>query len=164
MTFQISALPFAPFAPLFSQPEAELSRHRALRVTADTNPGYPCRVSLADADAGETLILVNYTHLDGATPYAASHAIYVRENAVQAQPALGEVPDMVSRRLLSLRGFDGAGLLQVAQVHDGAALAAALEAILTDGWIAHVDIHFAGPGCFAARATREDRPIRAGAA
>ena len=64
----------------------------------------------------------------------------------------------------SIARVDAAGLLQVTQVHDGAALAPALEAILTDGGIAHVDIHFAGPGCFAARATREDRPIRAGAA
>lgn len=154
MNFQIAALPFAPFASLFTHPEAELPRHRARRVTADTAPGYPCRVSLTDAEIGETLILVNYTHLGGATPYAANHAIYVRERATRAWPKPGEVPEMLRSRLLSIRGFDAGGFLRVAEVKEGTALAPVLEDILSDTGIAHADIHFAGPGCFAARAMR----------
>ncbi|WP_375261283.1 DUF1203 domain-containing protein [Palleronia sp.] len=154
MTFQIVALPYAPFASLFTRPETELARYRARRLMADSRPGYPCRVSLSDAEIGETLILVNYTHLGGATPYAANHAIYVRSGAARACPKPGEVPDMLTSRLLSVRGFDADGLLQHAEVKEGAALAPVLEDVLSDTGIAHADIHFAGPGCFGARAMR----------
>lgn len=46
-----------PFAPLFCASDAERERLGAQRVTADCTPGYPCRVSLAEAKIGETLIL-----------------------------------------------------------------------------------------------------------
>jgi hypothetical protein len=45
-SFQIVGLPAAPFAPLFSLSDAELSEIHAQRVVATSKPGYPCRVSL----------------------------------------------------------------------------------------------------------------------
>lgn len=90
-----------------------------LRVTADSEPDYPCRVSLEDAKVGEELILMNYQHLDGKTPYASSHAIYVRKDAQQAQMKPGQVPQVLSRRLLSIRGFNQQNLMIKADVIDG---------------------------------------------
>ena len=40
----------------------------ARRVIADANPGYPCRVSLEDAEVGETLILVLFAHREADSP------------------------------------------------------------------------------------------------
>src|SRR5437868_2471411 len=109
MTFQITALPAEPFAALFDLSDEALAERLAVRVIADAKPGYPCRVSLADAEPGEELILVNHQHQPSATPYQAAHAVFVRKGARQAQPEAGEVPEQLSSRMLSLRAFDGQG-------------------------------------------------------
>ncbi|WP_323766089.1 DUF1203 domain-containing protein [Marinovum sp.] len=154
MTFRIHAMDYAWFAPLFELSDAALLAQRALRRVADAKPGYPCRVSLQDAEVGERLLLLNYRHLDGNTPYAATHAIFVREGAEQAHPAPGEVPPVMRHRLLSLRGFDAGRMMLRAEVTEGAGLANALEAMFDDRAVEVVHIHYAGPGCFAGRATR----------
>ena len=155
MPFQIHALEAQQFARLFALSDAELFERSARRVTVDANPGFPCRVSLTDAALGETVILLNFKHLIGATPYAASHAIYVREGAVQAKPQRGEVPLVLSRRLLSVRGFGADQMMIAADVIEGAELAARLPIMFADPAIMFVDIHNARQGCFAARATRD---------
>ena len=60
----------------------ELITRGARRVTADADHGFPCRVSLQDASAGDELILVNYKHLDNNSPYDAAHAIYIRKDVI----------------------------------------------------------------------------------
>lgn len=158
MTFRITALdpaPFAPlFAPLFALSDAALAARGARRVVAAHNPGYPCRVSLADAEPGETLILANHTHLAGATPFAGAHAIFVRDGAVQAHPEPGEVPLVLRRRLLSVRGYDADALMIDAEVVAGEALAGHLDALFARPEIAFVHLHNARPGCFAAAVER----------
>ncbi|MEM9320414.1 MAG: DUF1203 domain-containing protein [Pseudomonadota bacterium] len=154
MSFQIHSLDPAPFAPLFDLSDGELAAKRARRVTAERPDAYPCRVSLTDAALGDTLILANFTHMDIASPYYASHAVYIRSGAERAMLEPGEVPEMLSRRLLSLRGFDRDGLIQAADLLQGEKLANRLADILADPAIEFVDMHIARPGCFAARATR----------
>jgi hypothetical protein len=154
MTFQIHPLDPAPFAPLFGLDDAGLRARGARRVTATSDPGFPCRVSLADAAIGETLILANHAHLVGPTPYAATHAIYIREGAVAAMPAPDTVPEVLARRLLSVRGFDAEQMLVDADVVDGRDLADHLARLFGNGDIAFVHVHFARPGCFAAAVTR----------
>jgi hypothetical protein len=78
MSFQIKPLPLAPFRALFAQSAEALAAQSILRVTADLPHAFPCRVSLQDAEPGETLLLLNYEHQPTATPYRATHAIYVR--------------------------------------------------------------------------------------
>lgn len=154
MPFQIHALPKQPFAALFALSDSELWDRNMRRVTADTHPGFPCRVSLADADPGEELILLNHQHLDAASPYAASHAIYVRKDADQAQPAADHVPEVLTRRLLSVRGFNAESLMVEADVVDGGNLAGALNTLFANPEVTFVHIHNAKQGCFAAKATR----------
>lgn len=154
MPFVIHALDAAPFAPLFALSDAALAARGARRVIADESPGFPCRISLAEAEIGETLILTNYQHLDIPSPYRASHAIYVREGAQKAELAPNVTPDILTRRRLSVRGFDAEGYLQRGEVIEGADLAPMLEAFFADQKIAFTDIHNAGHGCFAARARR----------
>jgi hypothetical protein len=130
MSFRVVGLPAAPFAPLFDLPEAELARYSAARQTADVSPGFPCRVSLRDAAPGETLLLVNYEHLAVASPYRSRYAIYVREHAREAHLAVGEVPQVLRHRLLSLRAFDAAGMLRDADVVDGNDVEPVIERML----------------------------------
>ena len=160
MTFRIEALPPEPFASLFTLPDAELRLTGACRLQADEDPGYPCRVSLEDARIGEDVILVNYDHLPGSGPYAARHAILVRHGAVRADPSPGEVPDMLRRRDLSLRAFDDGRMLRHARLVEGKAVEGALADLLSLPDVAQVQIHFAAPGCYAARAMRWDAPAR----
>lgn len=152
MTFRITALDPAPFAALFALSDAELAERDIVRATATSDTGFPCRVSLADAAAGDELLLLNYEHLPVASPYRSRHAVYVAKGAVQADPAPGSVPPYIARRLISARAFDAAGMMVQADVVDGTAVAATLDAWLRAAGTAHIDLHTARQGCFLARA------------
>ena len=154
MTFQIHALPPDRFAALFALSDAQLAEKGARRVIADQTGAFPCRVSLADADVGDELILTNYAHLDEHSPYRASHAIDVRKDVEQANPNPGEVPAVLSQRLLSLRAFGCDHMMTDADVVEGSTLADNLRQMFADPAVDYVHIHNAKQGCFAARATR----------
>ena len=68
MTFQVVALDPAEFTALFDLDDAALAATGGRHITATATPGFPCRISLEDANPGNALILVNYTYLAGATP------------------------------------------------------------------------------------------------
>ena len=154
MSFQIHALPAKPFIPLFTMSADELAANRASRMTADAKPGYPCRVSLADAEPGETVVLVNHEHQPGDTPYRSAHAIFVREHARQAFPEPGEVPEVLRLRLISIRAFSESHFMRNAEVVDGSDLEKAMAVMLTAPNVAYLHLHYAGPGCYAAGVTR----------
>ena len=128
--FQISALPAEPFANLFTLSEAELAQRGARRYVADSKPGFPCRVSLVDADPGERLILVPFTHHDVDSPYRASGPIFIREGARRAMPGVDDVPESVRCRLPSIRAYDEAGFLLGAEATEGRDLEAQVEVLL----------------------------------
>ena len=67
--FRIVAQPAERFAYLFTLTDEELAAQGARRSTADHKPGFPCRVSLADAEVGEQVILTPFRHHDTASPY-----------------------------------------------------------------------------------------------
>ena len=155
MSFRIHALPPAPFRPLFDLDDAALAAMGARRMVADAPNAAPCRVSLADAEPGERLLLVNHRHLDvPASPYRGEGPIFVREGAVQAAPAAGEVPDMLGRRLLSARAYDADWMMTDADVVEGRDLARRLESWFADPAVARVHLHTARRGCFMAAAER----------
>jgi hypothetical protein len=155
MTYRIHGLPLAPFQPLFTLTDADLEARGARRMVADTPHAAPCRVSLTDADPGDRLILVNHRHLDDPrTPYRAEGPIFVREAAVEAAPGPGDIPDMLSRRLLSARVYDGDWMMIDADVVEGAALDGRLRAWFDRPETVVVDLHTARRGCFMARAGR----------
>jgi hypothetical protein len=154
MSFQISGLPVAPYAPFFGLSDADLAKHGILRHTATEFPGFPCRVSLRDAQPGQTLLLLNYEHLDVATPYRSRYAIYVREYAEEARVAVDEVPDVLRRRLLSLRAFDKRGMLVDCDVAEGRDIEPIIGRLLGQPEVDYIHVHNAKPGCFAARVDR----------
>jgi len=154
LPFRISALPLAPFAPLFGLDDDALARLGARRRIAREMPGYPCRVSLEDAEPGERLLLLTFEHHGVDSPYRASGPIYVREGAVQAEPAVNEVPLQLRRRLLSVRAYSAAGMMRDASVVEGADLEGAVETLFADPKVAYLHLHNAIPGCYAARVER----------
>ncbi|QXQ06677.1 DUF1203 domain-containing protein [Sphingosinicellaceae bacterium] len=154
MTFQILALDPAPFVPLFALSDAELAERHIVRRVADKSVGFPCRVSLADADVGDTMLLLNHEHLPAASPYRSTHAIYVRESVAAAHLEPDTVPAVVARRMISARAFDADGMMASAEVVPGADVNAALDRLFADPAVVHVDLHNAAQGCFAARAVR----------
>ena len=154
MDFQITALPASQFAGLFGLDEAALRARGVQRLTADRSPGFPCRVTLRDAAVGEPVLLLNFEHLPVATPYRARYAIYVREGATDVSPAVNEVPPALASRLLSLRAFDALGMLQAADVAQGAELPGAICRLLALPQVSYLHLHNAAAGCYAARAER----------
>jgi len=154
MHFRVSALPATLFEPLFGQSDEVLRLHGVVRRIAETTPGFPCRVSLRDAEPGEPVLLLNYEHLDADSPYRARHAIYVREHATRAMPAIDEVPESLRRRLLSVRAYDRDAMMVEAEIVEGTALEPLLARQFANPAVAFVHLHNARPGCYAARVDR----------
>jgi len=162
MSFQIHALPEADFAPLFAMSDAELTARAARRVIADAKPGYPCRVSLCDAEVGETVILLNHEHHAHHTPYRSSYAIYVRAEALQAVLKPGEIPEILRDRPISVRGFNRAHDLVAATVvgaasDGGQRLADTIGEMFETADVDELHLHNAAHGCFVARVTRVEQ-------
>lgn len=147
-SFKFIALPSEQFAPLFAKSEAELRATGARRMIVDEKPGFPCRVSLADAEVGETVLLVPFTHHDVTSPYRASGPIFVRRGAKTVNLGVNEIPDMFRHRLLSIRGYDEAAILAGAEVVHGRELEDAIRSLFANECIAYLHIHNAAPGCY----------------
>jgi hypothetical protein len=154
MQLRILGLPPATFADYFALDHAGLAARRARRVIADAKPGFPCRVSLEDAEPGEELVLANFEHQPAHSPFRASHAVFVRRAARERYDRVGEAPLQLRSRLLSLRAFDAHGMLVGAEIAEGAALEDAARELLANPEAAYLHAHFARPGCYAARIER----------
>jgi hypothetical protein len=153
-SFRVIALPAEPFAPLFGRSDAERLAIGARRAVADEKPGYPCRVSLADAEVGETVLLLPFTHHDVSSPYRASGPIVVRGGVTTATPAPGEIPPMLRHRLLSLRGYDAEAMLVAAEIANGSDLEVAIRRLFTSDRVSYLHVHDAVPGCTSCRVVR----------
>ena len=152
--FAIAGLDPAPFALLYGLSDAELAARNVVRMTADAKPGFPCRVTLADAEPGETLLLLNHEYQPAETPYRGRHAIFVREGAAAAALFVDAVPEQLATRLLSVRAFDGDDMMVDGEVIEGYLLAALIERGFADPALADLHVHNARRGCFAARVDR----------
>ncbi len=145
--FRLVALPSAQFDQLFIRTDAELSSIGARRCMVAEKPGTPCRVSLADAEIGETVLLLPFTHHDVTSPYRASGPIFVRRSST-ARPEVGEIPLMFRHRLQSVRGYDANAMMINTKVVAGSALEMAITVLFDDPNISYLHVHNAGPGCF----------------
>jgi len=154
MNFQLIALPAEDFLHLCGRTDDELRQLGARRMIADEKPGYPCRVSLADAEVGETVFLLSHAHHDVASPYRSAGPIFVRAGVATASPAVNEIPLMFRHRLLSVRAYDAEALLVGADAVRGEALEEAIRHLLGDPRASYLHIHNAKPGCFNCRVVR----------
>jgi hypothetical protein len=153
-SFQLVGLSFEPFASLFDLPDSALSKLNMRRVVAATKPGYPCRVSLADAEIGDELLLLPFEHQPGSSPYKASGPIFVRKAAVQALIEPGVIPEYVGIRLISVRAYDAAHLMTDAVVCPGNETAAAIRKMFSADEVAYIQLHNANRGCYSCTVNR----------
>ena len=153
MIYRIRGLDPTPYRHLSGLSEAELAGHGAVRMRVDSQPGYPCRVTLDDAGPGTTVLLVNHVSHEGG-PYHASHAIFVTEDATSAAEFVDAIPPALDRRILSLRAFDSDGMMVDARLAQPGEAGTAIRAMLENEAVDHIDAHNAIRGCFAARVER----------
>ena len=154
MSYRITGIDPAVTAELIGASDESLARRGAMRVTATSKPGFPCRVTLEDAEPGESLILFNHVSHDVATPYRSAYAIYVRESAQTRAEWLDETPPVFAGRPLGLRAFDAAGMLRNAALALPGEADARIRDLFAAPEIAYIHAHNAAHGCFAARVDR----------
>ena len=153
MSFRITGLPAETFNHLFALSEEEQKRGAVRRIADDRKPGYPCRVSLTDSKPGDELLLVNYEHLPVDSPYRMRFAIYVRKGD-QTYDRIDEVPEQLRKRVLAVRAFDDKGMMPGFELTDGNELERAIDKLFGLPNAEFLHVHFAAPGCYAARVER----------
>jgi Protein of unknown function (DUF1203) len=154
MSFRIIGLPAQHFAHLFALSDTELAAQGAVRRIADARtPGYPCRVSLTDSKPGDELLLVNFEHHPVDSPYRMRFAIYVRKGE-ETYDKVDEIPEQLRLRVLAVRAFDAGAMMIGFELADGRDLERSIERMLALPRAAYLHIHFAAPGCYAARVER----------
>ncbi|ABD56512.1 DUF1203 domain-containing protein [Jannaschia sp. CCS1] len=149
MSYRITGLSPAPFTSLFGLSDAALAAQGAERVIADAPNCYPDRITMRDAEVGESLLLLNYQHQPASSPYQSSHAIFVLEGAETTYCAIDEIPPVMSHRLLSLRGFNAVDKIEDGRVVPGAEADATIRDMLDNDKIRYIHAHNAGHGCYA---------------
>ena len=154
MAFRITGLSAEPFRHLFGLSDAELAAHTAKRYVADEKPGFPCRIEMRDAEPGETLLLLNHACQPAATPYRATHAIFVREGATKTFDEVDHVPEVMRVRLLSLRAYDANGMMLDADVTEGAAIEPLIARLFANPDVSYIHAHNARRGCYSGRIDR----------
>jgi hypothetical protein len=154
MPFHFKGLSAQIFAPLFDLNEDELAERNMIPMIADEKPGFPCRVSLEDAEPGERVLLLPYEHHSAHSPYRASGPIFVREAAHETFDR-AEIPSVLRDRMLSVRAYDRNGVMIDAGVVEGRALEPELERLFGRRETDYAHIHYAKRGCYACRVERD---------
>ena len=149
MAFRITGLDPASFAPLFGLSDAALCERGVRRCRVDAPSGFPDRIEMRDLEVGETALLLHYEHHRADGPFRASHAIFVREGATQPYDAIDTVPQVMRRRLLSLRAFDAAGDMIDADVVDGTEAEGLITRLFANPDTQFIHAHYAKRGCYA---------------
>ena len=146
--FQIHSINAEEINSLLNLGENELKKLNIVKSIVDEKPGYPCRLSLQDAEIGEEVLLFTYEHHKVKSPYQSSGPIFIRTNAKKAALPKNEIPLMLRHRLLSLRIYDKDAMMIDARTVKGDILEDTLQDILTNTQVEYMHIHNSGPGCY----------------
>ena len=155
-SFRLVALTPDNFQPFFAMSDDELAACGARRVVATEAFGFPCRVSLADAEVGDELLLLPFDHLLTSSPYRACGPVFVRKGARRAVLAAGDIPPYVTQRWMSVRAYDAEDMMIAADVCDGSDVRGVIEHFIADPAVAFIHLHNAKRGCFSCRVERAD--------
>jgi hypothetical protein len=154
MAFRITGLFPEPFRHLYGLSDQDLAHRGVKRYIADKNPGFPDRIEMRDALVGEKVLLLNHVCQPADTPYRATHAIFVREGAECAYDRVDVVPEVMRTRLLSLRAYDGEGMMLDADVIDGKDVESIISRFFVSPHVAYIHAHNAKRGCYSGRIDR----------
>lgn len=152
--FRITGLDHQAFEGLFTLSDEALAAIGAQRHWAAEANAYPCRVSLEDAAVGDELLLLPFEHQPAASPYRASGPIFVRRGARQRTMVVTEVPEYISRRLISVRAYNAAHMIVDAAVCEGTQVGGEIERCFSNEAVAYIHLHNAKRGCFSCRVDR----------
>lgn len=147
--FKIKPLNHEEFLGFFDLTNQELEKIDAIKMRVDKFPGFPCRISLEDAEIGEEVILLPYKHHKTNSPYQSSGPIFIRKRANTPIFENNEIPTIFNHRLLSLRSYDENGMMKQAIVIEGSSLKEEIIRTFENEKIDYIHIHNAKPGCFA---------------
>jgi len=154
MSFRFKGLPLAPFESMIHMSDAELESIGARRMVVDEKPGFPCRVTLEDAEPGERVVLLSFFHQNADSPFKAAGPIFVREIARETFDSTDTPPVFRNGRMLSARAYDSAGMMIDADVTASETLAPLLDKLFALEGTDYIHVHYAKRGCFAARVER----------
>ncbi len=160
-SFRLVGISPEPFAPLLDLGPEELAALGARRVTATEKPGFPCRIGLVDAEPGDELLLLPFEHQPENSPYRTSGPIYVKVDAARSSLGVGEIPDYVGLRQISLRAYDADHMIVGAEVYAGDFVRAGIEQQFADPRVSYIHLHNAKRGCFSCRVERVAAPAPA---
>jgi hypothetical protein len=65
-----------------------------------------------------------------------------------------EIPEQLRKRTLAARSFDRDGMMVERELVEGVELEGAIERLFADPRAAYLHLHYAAPGCYAARVER----------
>jgi len=154
MNFQVMGLSPEPFRHLYALKDQDLALRGVKRYIADKKPGFPDRIEMRDAEIGEKLLLLNHVCQPAATPYRATHAIFVIEGAENTYQRVNEIPDVMRIRLLSLRAYDAVGMMLDGDVVDGSDVESMIVRFFSSRNVAYIHAHNAKRGCYSGRIDR----------
>src|SRR5262249_38579045 len=144
MAYRVRGLAPEAFEPLFELSKAELKSRGIIPVLVETKPNAPCRISLTDAEPGETVLLLNYLHQNADTPYRQQGPIFVRRGCAQYDAdTLGPA---LKLRTLSLRAFDEQGMMVDADLAEGDAIEKLIVKFFENPDVAYIHAHYAKRG------------------
>lgn len=155
MNFQITALDHTQFESMFRLSDEELLDIGGIKMNVDEKPGFPCRVSLEDANIGEEVILVPFEHHRTNSPYQAKGPIFIRKGLKQKKLEVNEIPKMLEHRLLSFRGYNNEGIMKSAKTGEGKETKKIIREIFENKEIQYIQIHNSSPGCFNCQVNRK---------
>lgn len=151
--FRISAIENT-FNHLFDLNTEKLLSNSIVKMIVDKSPGFPCRVSLQDAEIGKEVILLPFQHHKTKSPYQSSGPIFVRKNAKNPKLEVNEIPKFLNHRYLSLRGYDNGGMIQEMDTCRGDDLRNKIQLFLNNPEVSYIQIHNAKPGCYNCQVNR----------
>jgi hypothetical protein len=81
------------------------------------------------------------------------YAVYVRKGE-HTYEAVNQVPEQLRTRTLAVRSFDCKAMAVQSEVVNGCELEPVIERFFANPAAAYIHVHYAAPGCYAARRTR----------
>ena len=152
--FILSGIPQKEVQHLFHLDEQTLNAKGISKIIVDEKPGFPCWLSLKDAEIGETILAFNYEHHKVSSPYRSSGPVFVRIHAKEAQLKQNEIPKMLKYRYLSLRAYNAEGIMVDATTLFGDQLKNEIQTIFSNHEVAYIQVHNAKPGCYNCQINR----------
>ena len=99
------------------------------------------------------MILTNYEHHAVNFTYRMRFAIWVRQGE-ETYNEVDEIQEQLRTRSLAARAFDKDGMMVGWELVEGKELEGAIERLLGEPRAAYLHVHYAAPGCYAARVDR----------